>query len=57
MSSVRPHVPEEELHAYRDGELSSAQRAEIAEHLLGCLLCRALDAEVEEVRAALYRSC
>ena len=51
MSSVRPHVPEEELHAYRDGELSSAQRAEIAEHLLGCLLCRALDAEVEEVRA------
>ena len=50
MSSVRPHVPEEELHAYRDGELSSAQRAELAEHLLGCLLCRALDAEVEEVR-------
>ncbi len=50
MSSVRPHVPEEELHAYHDGELSSAQRAEIAEHLLGCLLCRALDGEVEEVR-------
>lgn len=51
MSSVRPHVPEEELYAYRDGELSSVQRAEIAEHMLGCLLCRALDAEVEEVRA------
>lgn len=49
MSSMRPHVPEEELHAFRDGELSPSQRAEIAEHLLGCLLCRALDAEVEEV--------
>ncbi len=51
MSSVRPHVPEEELHAFHDGELSSAQRAEIAEHLLGCLLCRALDGEVQEVRS------
>lgn len=51
MTSVRPHIPEEELHAFRDGELSSVQRAEIAEHLLGCLLCRALEAEVEEVRA------
>lgn len=50
MSSVRPHVPEEELHAFRDGELSPGQRAEIAEHLIGCLLCRALDAEVEELR-------
>lgn len=51
MSSVRPHVPEEELHAFHDGELSSAQRAEIAEHLLGCLLCRALNGEVQEVRS------
>lgn len=50
MSSVRPHVPEEELHAFRDGELSPAQRAEIAVHLLGCLLCRAQDGEVEELR-------
>ena len=50
MSSVRPHVPEEELHAFRDGELSPAQRAEIAEHLVGCLLCRAQDAEVEALR-------
>ncbi len=51
MTNVRPHIPEEELHAYRDGELSSAQRAEIAEHLLGCLICRALDGEVREVRS------
>ena len=50
-NSVRPHVPEEELHAFRDGQLSSVQRAEIAEHLLGCLLCRAQDAEVEELRS------
>lgn len=49
-SVVRPHVPEEELHAYCDGELSPAQRAEIAEHLLGCLICRAQHAEVETVR-------
>ncbi len=48
---MRPHVPEEELHAYSDGELSPPQRAEIAEHLLGCLICRAQHAEVEAVRS------
>jgi Putative zinc-finger len=48
---VRPHVPEDELHAYCDGELSPAQRAEIASHLLGCLICRAQHAEVESLRA------
>ncbi len=50
-SAVRPHVPDEELHAYGDGELSPPQRVEIAEHLLGCLICRAAYAEVEELRA------
>lgn len=49
-SVVRPHVPEEELHAFADGELSSAQRAEIAEHLLACLICRSQQAEVDELR-------
>ncbi|MEP6590763.1 MAG: zf-HC2 domain-containing protein [Gemmatimonadota bacterium] len=48
---MRPHVPEEELHAYADGELSSAQRMEIAEHLLACLICRAQYGEVGEVRS------
>jgi anti-sigma factor RsiW len=48
---VRPHLPEEELHSYADGALSSAQRAEIAEHLLACLICRAAEAEVEALRA------
>ncbi len=47
---MRPHVPEEELHAYADGELSPAQRAEISEHLLGCLICRAQYAEVDALR-------
>lgn len=47
----RPHVPEDELHAYCDGELSPAQRMEIAEHLLGCLICRAQHAQVEAVRS------
>ncbi len=47
---MRPHLPEEELHAFLDGQLSSAQRAEIAEHLLACLICRALEAEVRIVR-------
>ena len=47
---MRPHVPEEEFHAFADGELSSAQRAEIAEHLLGCLICRALYGEIQELR-------
>ena len=32
---ARPHVPEEEFHAWLDGALSRAQSAEIAEHLLG----------------------
>jgi anti-sigma factor RsiW len=50
-NSVRSHVPEEELHAYSDGELSPPQRIEIAEHLLGCLICRSHYAEVGEVRA------
>lgn len=49
-SAVRPHVPDDELHAYCDGELSPPQRVEIAEHLLGCLICRAAHAEVEELR-------
>jgi anti-sigma factor RsiW len=48
---VRPHVPEDELHSYCDGELSPPQRVEIAEHLLGCLICRSAHAEVEELRA------
>ncbi|MES2125054.1 MAG: zf-HC2 domain-containing protein [Gemmatimonadota bacterium] len=48
---MRPHVPDEELHAYADGELSPAQRAEIAEHLLACLICRALYGEVGELRS------
>jgi anti-sigma factor RsiW len=50
-SSVRPHLPEEELHAWLDGELSRAQRVEVAEHLLACLICRALEAEVRALRA------
>lgn len=50
-NSARPHVPEEELYAYSDGELSPPQRIEIAEHLLGCLICRSHYAEVGEVRA------
>lgn len=49
-SGVRPHVPEEELHAFCDGQLSSPQHNEIAEHLLGCLICRAQHAEVETLR-------
>jgi len=49
-SNVRPHVPEEELHAFCDGQLSSPQHTEIAEHLLGCLICRAQHAEVETLR-------
>ena len=49
-SVVRLHVPEEELHAYCDGELSPAQRVEVAEHLLGCLICRSQHAVVEAVR-------
>ena len=48
---ARPHVPEEELHAYSDGALSPAQNREIGEHLLGCLICRAQHADVEEMRA------
>jgi anti-sigma factor RsiW len=48
---VRPHLPEDELHGYADGALSSAQRAEVAEHLLACLICRAAEAEVEALRA------
>jgi hypothetical protein len=48
--NVRPHVPEEELHAFSDGQLSSQQHVEIAEHLMGCLLCRAQHAEVEALR-------
>ena len=49
-SVVRPHIPEEELHAYCDGELSATQRVEIAEHLLGCLICHSQHAMVEAVR-------
>ncbi|MES2306242.1 MAG: zf-HC2 domain-containing protein [Gemmatimonadota bacterium] len=52
---MRPHVPEEEFHAYADGELSPAQRAEIAEHLLACLICRSMYGEVQEVRARTSR--
>ncbi len=47
---MRPHIPEEELHAYLDAQLSPAQRAEIAEHLLACLICRALEGEVRVLR-------
>ena len=47
---ARPHVPEEELHAYADNQLSGGQRAEIAEHLMGCLICRAHHAEVRDLR-------
>lgn len=50
-SRVRPHIPEEELHAYLDAQLSPAQRAEIAEHLLACLICRALEGEVRTLRS------
>lgn len=49
-SRVRPHIPEDELHAYLDAQLSPAQRAEIAEHLLACLICRALEGEVRVLR-------
>lgn len=49
-SRVRPHIPEDELHAYLDAQLSPAQRAEIAEHLLACLICRALEGEVRAFR-------
>ncbi len=50
MMFARPHVPEEELHAYADNEVSGGQRAEIAEHLMGCLICRAQYAEVCDLR-------
>ncbi|MEO8479849.1 MAG: zf-HC2 domain-containing protein [Gemmatimonadota bacterium] len=48
---MRPHLPEEELHAWLDDQLSPAQRAELAEHLLACLICRALEAEVRVTRS------
>jgi len=48
---VRPHLPDAELHAWLDGQLSPSQRAEIAEHLLACLICRALEAEVRVTRS------
>jgi hypothetical protein len=47
---VRPHLPEEEIHAWLDRQLSRAQSREIAEHLMGCLICRALEAEVRQLR-------
>ncbi len=47
---ARPHVPEEEFHAWLDGALSRAQSAEIAEHLLGCLICRAGHADAVATR-------
>src|SRR5690606_9424740 len=49
-NSVRPHLPEEELHAWLDKQLSRAQSREIAEHLMACLICRALEAEVRGLR-------
>lgn len=48
---MRPHLPEEELHGFADSALSPAQRAEVAEHLLACLICRAGLAEAEALRA------
>lgn len=48
---MRPHIPDEELHAWLDGQLSRRQNAEIANHLLGCLICRALEAEVRALRS------
>lgn len=47
---MRPHLPEEELHAWLDGELSAAQRSEIARHLLGCPSCRSAEAETIALR-------
>ncbi|MBK7595958.1 MAG: hypothetical protein IPJ11_12110 [Gemmatimonadetes bacterium] len=47
---ARPHVPEEEFHAWLDGALSKVQSAEIAEHLLGCLICRAAHSEAVATR-------
>lgn len=47
---ARPHVPEEEFHAWLDSALSRAQSAEIAEHLLGCLICRAAHADAVATR-------
>lgn len=47
---MRPHLPEAELHAWLDGQLSRAQSTEVAQHLLGCLICRALEAEVRGLR-------
>jgi|CXWL01.1.fsa_nt_gi hypothetical protein len=47
---ARPHVPEEEFHAWLDGALSRAQSAELAEHLFGCLICRATHAEAVATR-------
>lgn len=47
---ARPHVPEEEFHAWLDGALSRAQSAEIGEHLMGCLLCRAAHADAVATR-------
>jgi hypothetical protein len=45
------HITEEELIAYREGEVS--QRAAIAEHLSGCAECRSQLSRVEAVFAAL----
>ncbi len=50
MNFLRPHLPEDELHAWLDGQLSPVQRREIAEHLLGCLICRAAEAEARLLR-------
>ncbi len=47
---MRPHLPEEELHAYCDGALSPEQRAEAAQHFLQCLICRAAHADVVALR-------
>jgi len=46
------HYDDEVLSRYVDGELTSRERAEVEEHLVGCGQCREAEAELEFLRAA-----
>ena len=57
MMSDRPiHPPNEDLFAYRDGELSPEKRAIIEAHVIGCSTCRSFIDQVSSLEAELRQS-
>ena len=52
-NKIQPHLDEDSLSAFAEGSLTQTQAAPILKHLIDCILCRRVTAQLAELNNAL----